>query len=127
MTIMKPIFVLLTLCAFTVNAEVFKCKSQSGEIIYQPNPCTINETPVGQLKIKEMTPQEAEKAKALRKTEEQEEAAYDAEKAKAEKQRQTELARQQELELEQRRAKAIEDQNNALRNRMWRPPQPIYK
>jgi hypothetical protein len=127
MKLMKIVFIVLILSTVTGNAEVFKCKSSSGEFIYQPKPCLANEIPVGQLKIKEMTPEEAEKAKALRKTEEEEEAAYDAEQARAEKERQSELARQQELDLQQRRTKAIEDEANAVRNRMWRPPQPIYR
>jgi hypothetical protein len=119
MRIMKPVFGLITLFTFTVNAEVFKCKSSAGEIIYQPAPCSINETPVGKLKIKEMTPEEVEKAKALQKAEEQEEATYDAEKAKAEKQRQLELEQKEKLDLEQRRIKAQEADAN--RKRVWRP------
>ena len=126
MRIKKPILILLILLAFSANAEVFKCKSPTGEIIYQPKPCSINETPVGQLKIKEMTPQEVEKAKALRKAEEQEEASYDAAKAKAQKQRQIELEQQEKLELERRRIKAQEDAD-AYRRRMWRPGSPYLQ
>jgi len=120
MRVFKPILIFLIWQACPANAEVFKCKSTSGEIIYQPNPCPIGEKPLGQLKIKAMTPQEIEKAKALRQSEEEEEAVYDAEKAIAEKQRQDELARQQELELEQRKVKAQEEADTN-RRRTLRP------
>lgn len=119
MRIIKSIFFLLILITLSANAEVFKCKSATGEIIYQPAPCTSGEIPEGKLKIKEMTPEEVEKAKALRKAEEEEEASYDAEKAKAEKQRQLELEQQEKLDLEQRRIKAQEADAN--RKRVWRP------
>ena len=128
MKCMKPIFIFLLLSTVSANADIFKCKSSAGEMVYQPAPCTPpGETPVGKLNIKAMTPQEAEKAKALRDAEEQEEAAYDSEKAKAEKARQIELTRQKELELEARRVKAQEDEANSIRSRAWRPPQPIYR
>jgi hypothetical protein len=117
---LKLILIFLMWQASPANAEVFKCKSTSGEIIYQSNPCPIGEKPVGQLKIKAMTPQEIERAKALRQSEEEEQASYDAEKAIAEKQRQDELAQQQELELEQRKVKAQEEAE-ANRRRTWRP------
>ena len=127
MNIIRPMIILLLTLALPANAEVFKCKSPSGEMIYQPSPCTPGEIPAGTLKIKEMTPEEGEKASALRKAEEEEEANYEAERAKAEKQRQSELAQQQELELQQRRTKALEDEANTMRSRAWRPPQPIFR
>lgn len=130
MRVLKLILIFLILQALYANAEVFKCRSSTGEIVYKPTPCSINETAVGQLKIKEMTPQEVEKAKALRQSEEQEEAVYDAENAKAEKQRQDELARQQELEFEQRKIKAQEEadanRRRTLRPGGW-PYQPMYQ
>ncbi len=126
MKMIAPIFILLITLSFSADAEVFKCKSSAGEIIYQPSPCTPSEILEGKLKTKEMSPEEIEKANALRKSEEQEEAAYDADKARAKKQRQIELEEQEMLQLERRRTKAQEEEANAARNRMWRPPQPIY-
>jgi hypothetical protein len=120
MNTIKPLFIFLMMLTFSVNAEIFKCKLPNGEMLYQESLCSISETSLGQLKVKAMTPQEVEQAKALRKAEEQEEASYETENAKAEKQRQAGLIEQEKLALELRKTRAQEEQASAYRNRLLR-------
>jgi len=54
-------FIALSLSA---NAEVFKCKDTAGKIIYQSDPCPSGEITQGVIKVKQMTPEETEQAKA---------------------------------------------------------------
>jgi hypothetical protein len=115
---MVGIFILSTLISFSLKAEIFKCKSASGEIIYQSTQCARPEISLGMPKIKEMTPQELKVAEEKLKAQQQEEAAYEAEKAEEEKQRRIEVNRQQTLKQEQRRAQAIQNEANSYRRRM---------
>jgi len=112
----------LTLLALPLfaNAEVFECKSPTtGEMIYQSSPCPANTIPKGELKIKELTPQQKAAADAELKAEEQEESAYESTEAKAAKQRQNELQKREELELEERRTRAAEDEAETNRRRLY--------
>lgn len=117
----KIIIVLLALWACSAHAEdVYKCKMPNGEMLYQPTPCPSSDTAKGVLKIKEMTPQEKEAAKAKLQAEQQEEAAYEAAKAEEAKQRQMEIQKQQELELERQRIAAQQKAaQEAERRRAW--------
>ncbi|MEQ1559337.1 MAG: hypothetical protein ABL933_10440 [Methyloglobulus sp.] len=120
MKIFKTIGMVLIAMSLPANAEVFKCKSAKGEIIYQRSACTP-ETTQGLLNIKEMTPQEMEEAKANLKAEQEEEAANDRANVEAEKQRQSEQERQEKLDLERRGIEAREREAIAAQQRSGGP------
>lgn len=88
--------------ALLANAEVFKCKNTAGKIVYQSEPCESGVITQGVIKVKEMTPEQAEGAKA---------------KLEACKQQQTEMERQESLELQRRSVKAQEQQANSEQQR----------
>ncbi len=129
MRAMSPIFITLITLSFSVDADVFKCKSHNGEMVYQSAPCPISEAPEGKLKIKEMTQQQKAAADAEIKAEDKEQTDYETAKAKAERQQQSELQQQEKLELEERRTRAQEEQADTERKRVlggpgspyWRP------
>lgn len=124
MKITNPVFILLMVFSLSANAEVFKCKSSGGEMIYQSSPCASGETPEGELKIKKMTPQQEQDAAAKLNAEQKEEKAYDDATAKTEKQQQTDQMQQEKLDLELRRTKAQEEEADAAQKRMGGPGSP---
>lgn len=114
-----PIF--LMVLSLSANAEVFKCKQTSGEIIYQSAQCPSTAVTQGVIKVKEMTPEQAEEAKIKLKAWQDRQAADDAAKLKAEKERQAELERQESLELQRRSVVAQEKQAIAEQQRQNQP------
>jgi hypothetical protein len=126
MNMMTRMFIFLLMAlSLPAHAEVFKCKSASGKIIYQPEPCAAGTVPQGVIKVKEMTPEEAEEAKAKLNAWQGQQAADDAAKAEAEKQRQIELDRQESLELQRRSVMAQEKEAAAAAAAQQRPVQSI--
>ncbi len=109
-------FIALSLSA---NAEVFKCKDTAGKIIYQSDPCPSGEITQGVIKVKQMTPEETEQAKAKLKAWQEQQAIEDEAKQEAEKERQIELERQQGLELQRRSVIAQEQQAIAAQQRPY--------
>ncbi len=120
------IFILFLTLPFSSNAEVFKCKSTKGELIYQSGPCAKTVVPEGKLDIKDRTSEEQGAAKAKLKAEEQEQAAYEAAKADEAIKRQKEFKEQQELQLQQRRTQAIEEEADTESKRVYGGPGSPY-
>lgn len=110
---MNPLLVLMMALPLSVQAEVFKCKSATGKIIYQPEPCAKGAALQRVIKVKKMTPQEAEEAKLKLNAWQEQQATNDAAKAEADKQRQIELEREESLELQRRSVKAQEQEATA--------------
>lgn len=123
---MNFLLMLLMVLAFSANAEVFKCKSVSGKITYQPEPCAPGSATQGVIKVKEMTPEETDLAKAKLKAWQEQQAIEEAAKKEAEKERQVELDRQMGLELQRRGVIAQEQQALAERQRQQQSYGPIY-
>jgi hypothetical protein len=111
--------ILLVVLSLSANAEIFKCKSTKGEFIYQSEPCSSDEIPQGIVKVKQMTPEETEAAKAKLKAWQEQQAIEEAEKIKAEKEQQAELERQQSLALQRRSVMAQEQQVIAAQQRPY--------
>ncbi len=86
-------FFLLITGSFCVNAEVFKCQSNLGKTIYQPEPCT-HAAKQKVIEVKEMTPEETEQAKAKLRAWQDRQAAEEAVKLAAEQERQKQLQQQ---------------------------------
>jgi hypothetical protein len=104
------IFVFLLLLPVSAHAEIFKCKSISGKIIYQPEPCANGTVPQAVIKVKEMTPQQIEEAKIKLKIWQEQQAADEATKKELEKQQQAGREKQEQLELQRRSVLAQEKQ-----------------
>lgn len=106
------IYISIVLIALSVlaYAEIYKCKHASGEVAYQSEPCQINEIPLGVVKVKEMTPDEAEAAKAKLKVWQEKQAADEAAKLKAQKEQDEELHIHESLGYQRRSAEAEEKQ-----------------
>jgi hypothetical protein len=115
--IIKPI--LLFLLSLPTQADVFKCKDNTGKTIYQPDPCVSGEVTQGIIKVKPMTPEENEAAKAKLSAWQKEQAAYEAEKKAVEKERQAELEKQESLALQRRSVIAQEEQAIAAQQRQY--------
>ncbi len=113
------IFIALITLSLSANAEVFKCKNATGKIIYQSEPCSSGEIPQGVIKVKQMTPEETEAAKAKLKAWQEEQAVNEAAKIEAEKERQAELEIQESLALQRRSAIAQEQQAIAAQQRPY--------
>jgi hypothetical protein len=124
---MNPIpFVLMALAlSLSVHADVYKCKDPTGKIIYQPVACSLGASVQGVIKVKEMTPEETNAAKAKLKAWQEQQAVEDASKREAEKQRQTELEKQESLELQRRSVVAQEQQAIAEQQRQQQNNNPI--
>jgi hypothetical protein len=113
--------VLLMMASFSIHADVFKCKLATGKIVYQSEQCTKNTVQQGVVKVKQMTPEESEAAKAKLKAWQAQQANEDAAKADVEKARRAEMQQQESLDLqrrsvaaqEQEAAQAQQTQNNA--------------
>jgi hypothetical protein len=105
--------------ALSANAEVFKCKNTAGKIVYQSEPCASGEITQGVIKVKEMTPEQAEEAKAKLEAWKQQQAIDDAAKHEIAKQQHTEMERQESLELQRRSVKAQEQQANSQQQRQY--------
>lgn len=100
--------VLLLFTALSGHAEVFKCKQASGKINYQPSPCPSGSTEQDVVKIKELTPEQVEDAKAKLKIWQEGQAVEEEMKRQAEKERQDESRKQESLELQRRSVAAQE-------------------
>jgi len=123
MKILSYIAILLMPITFSANAEVYKCKHVSGEISYQSEPCPSNEIPKGVVKVKELTPEEAEAAKAKLKAWHDKQAADEAAKLKAQKEQEEDSHIHESLEYQRRSAIAEEQQAiEAERQRQLRLP-----
>lgn len=120
MKIVNHIPIFLMVLSLSTNAEVFKCKQASGKIIYQSEPCSSDEIPQGVVKVKPMTVEETEAAKAKLKAWQEEQAISEAAKIEAEKEKQVELERQESLELQRRSVMAQEQQAIAAQQRQNR-------
>jgi hypothetical protein len=118
---MNYILILLMALSLCANAEVFKCKNATGKIIYQSEACSSGAVSQGVIKVKKMTPEEDEAAKAKLKAWREQQAVDDAAKQEAEKQRQAELQRQESLELQRRSVIAQEQQVIAEQQRQNQP------
>jgi Domain of unknown function (DUF4124) len=103
--------------ALSANAEVFKCKNTAGKIVYQSEPCASGAITQGVIKVKELTPEQAEEAKAKLAAWKQQQAIDDAAKREIAKQQQTEMQRQESLELQRRSVIAQEQQANSVQQR----------
>lgn len=101
--------VLMALPLF-VNADVYKCKNATGKIIYQAEPCTFGSINQAVIKVKQMTPEEAELAKAKLRAWQNQQAVEETAKKAANAERQAEFDRQEKLELERRSVMAQEQQ-----------------
>jgi hypothetical protein len=101
---------LMMVLSLSAQADVFKCKQASGKIAYQSEPCPSNAATQGVVKVKQMTPEETEAAKAKLNAWQQQQAIQDLEKRAAERERQADLDRQQSLELQRRSVAAQEQQ-----------------
>lgn len=110
MKMLSYISILLMALSVSAYAEVYKCKHASGEIGYQSEPCQTNETPQGVVKVNEMTPEEAEAAKAKLKVWQEKQAADEAAKLKAQKEQEDELEKHESLGYQRRSAEAEEKQ-----------------
>ncbi len=117
----NAIFICLILLPLSANAGVFKCKQASGKIIYQTAPCTSGAATQKVIKVKELTPEQAEEARVKLDAWKQQQAADDATKREVEKQRQAELDKQESLELQRRSVMAQEKQAIAEQQRQ-NPP-----
>jgi hypothetical protein len=117
----NAIFVCLILLPLLANAEVFKCKQASGKIIYQTAPCTSGAATQKVIKVKELTPEQAEEARVKLDAWKQQQAADDVTKRESEKQRQAESEKQESLELQRRGVLAQERQAIAEQQRQ-NPP-----
>ncbi|WP_394754844.1 DUF4124 domain-containing protein [Crenothrix sp.] len=106
----KILGVLLALTAFTLSAEVFKCKSSNGVPEYQQTPCASPSEKQAVIDIKPMTSQQEEQARIRLQAWRDEQEASEQAKVNAEKQRQAELDKQAELNALQRSATASEQQ-----------------
>jgi hypothetical protein len=113
------IFIALITLSLSANAEVFKCKNATGKIIYQSEPCSSDEITQGVIKVKQMTPEETETAKAKLKAWQEEQAVEEAEKREVERQRQAEMERQESLALQRRSVIAQERQAIAEQQRPY--------
>ena len=123
MKILSYIAILLMAISFSAYAEVYKCKHTSGEIAYQAEPCPKDEIPKGVVKVKEMTPEEAEAAKAKLKAWQEQQAADEAAKVKAQKEQEEDSHIHESLEYQRRSAIAEEKQAiEAERQRQLRFP-----
>jgi hypothetical protein len=92
------------------HCAVYKCKLPSGKVVYQSEPCQAEAKTEGVVRVKEMTPEEKETARARLQSWQAQQAAEDAAKAEAERQRQEELQKQESLELQRRSVEAQEQQ-----------------
>ncbi len=110
MKILSYISILLLVLSVSAYAEIYKCKDTSGVITYQPLPCPINKKPKGVVKVKEMTPEEAEAAKAKLKAWQDKQAADEAAKLKAQKEQDEDIDRHESLGYQRRTAAAQEKQ-----------------
>ena len=101
---------LLVIMAFPLQADVNKCKQASGKIIYQVAPCPSGTALENVVKVKTLTPEQAEEARIKLQAWQEQQAIEEAAKKQAEKERQDELARQQLLDLQRRSVNAQEQQ-----------------
>lgn len=128
MKILSYISILLMALSVSAYAEIYKCSDTSGVITYQPVPCPINKKPQGV--VKEITPEEAEAAKAKLKAWQDKQAADEAAKLKAQKEQDEDIDRHESLEYQRRTAAAQEKQAiEAERQRQiqeWRLRTPLY-
>lgn len=115
------IFVGLILLPLSANAQVFKCKQASGKIIYQTAACKSGAVIQKVIKVKELTPEQAEEARVKLDAWKQQQAVENATKQEAEKQRQAALEKQESLELQRRGVVAQEKQAIAEQQRQ-NPP-----
>ncbi|SJM90620.1 exported hypothetical protein [Crenothrix polyspora] len=106
----KMLFVLLAITTSTVSAEVFKCKSSTGATEYRPTPCSAPGVQQAVVDIKPMNSQQEEQAQIRLQAWRDEQDANEKAKIKAEKERQTELDKQTELNALTRSATASEQQ-----------------
>ena len=109
----KCIILALISLSFSVNAEVFKCKSPAGKVIYQAEPCASGAISQGVVDVKTMTPEEAEAANEKLKAWQQRQADEAEAKRTADKEHQAELQKQESLELQRRSVTAQERQATA--------------
>ena len=121
----KYLFFVLIALSLSGNAEVFKCKQVKGKIVYQSEPCPSGAAIQKVIKVKEMTPEQAEEARIKLEAWKQQQAADDAAKYEAQKQRQAELEKQESLELQRRSVIAQEKQAIAEQQRQERRNRPI--
>lgn len=119
-------FLVLTMIAMPVTAEVIKCKLATGKIVYQQTPCPSAAVSQKIVDIKKPDPLEIEEAEKKLKAWQIEQAADEAAKIKAAKEEQEELdrqetinalnrnaiAQQQQAIAAQRQAEALERRNN---------------
>ena len=119
MIYLKLTFTSILLLSLTVHADVFKCKDKTGKIIYQPDPCVSGEVTQGIIKVKPMTPEENEAAKAKLSAWQKEQAAYETGKKAVEKEQQAELEKQESLDLQRRSVIAQEEQAIAAQQRQY--------
>jgi hypothetical protein len=117
----NAVFVGLILLPLSANAEVFKCKQTSGKIIYQTAPCISSAATQKVIKLKELTPEQAEEARVKLDAWKQQQAVDDATKREAEKQRQAELEKQESLEL-QRRGVIAQEKRAIVEQQRQNPP-----
>ncbi len=121
---MKPvnyIFVPFMALSLSANAEVFKCQQASGKIIYQTALCSSGAAVQKVIKVDAMTPEQAEEARVKLERWKQQQAVDEAARFEAEKQRQTELEKQESLELQWRSVIAQEKQAVAEEQRQNQP------
>ncbi len=111
------ILIALSVLSLSANAEVFKCKNVVGKIVYQSQPCASGATTQGVIKVKEITPEQAELARAKLEAWKQQQAIDDTVKQEVVKQRQAALERQESLELQRRSVIAQEQQANSEQQR----------
>lgn len=101
---------LLSMLSLQARADAFKCKLASGKIVYQSEQCGKNTVLQGVVKVKKMTPEEAEAAKAKLNAWKEQQAVEDAAKADAERARRADLQQQESLDLQRRSVAAQEQQ-----------------
>lgn len=108
----KVILIIFLLLAFTTpaQAEVFKCKLASGNIVYQSMPCPPVAVDQDIVEIKKLSPRQVEEAKTKLKTWQAQQAAEDEAKIKSAKELQEEIDRQETINALNRNAVAQQQQ-----------------